>query len=71
MEYVVRGSVNVNYEFRVKADSIDEAREKAEDLNGDLGISYLIDGAVGIDGVDGVEFVGDDDNFEIYEVEKA
>ena len=65
MKYVVKGTVTLNWQIEVDAESEDDAREKVEDMN--LSVGYNFGGSVDIDGA---EITGDDDDFDIYEVEE-
>lgn len=66
MKYTVKGTVTLNWQVEVDADSEDEAREIVEDMN--LSVSYYVGGLVGIDEA---EITGDDEDFDIYEVEES
>lgn len=63
MKYTVKGSVTLNYEMEIEANSKDEAIEKVEDTY--MSINYYNNGTIDMD--EG-EFVGDNDDFEICEV---
>lgn len=65
MKYIVKGTVTINWKVEVDAESEDEAREKVEDMR--LSVGYNIDGSVDIENA---EITGDDDDFEIYDVEE-
>lgn len=64
MKYVVKGTVTLNWQVEVDAASEEDAREKVEDMY--LSVGYNTDGSVDIENA---EITGDDDDFEIYEVE--
>lgn len=64
MKYIVKGTVTLNWQVEVDAESEDDAREKVEDMR--LSVGYNVDGSVDIEDA---EITGDDDDFEIYEVE--
>ena len=65
MKYVVKGTVTLNWKVKVDAESEDDAREKVEDMS--LSVGYNVDGSVDIENA---EITGDDDYFEIYDVEE-
>ena len=65
MKYVVKGTVTLNWQIEVDAEDEDDAREKVEDMS--LSVGYNVDGSVDIENA---EITGDDDDFEIYEVEE-
>lgn len=65
MQYTVKGSVTINWQVEVNADCEEEAREKVENMY--LSVGYNADGSVDIEDA---EIIGDDENFEIYEVEE-
>ena len=65
MKYVVKGTVTLNWEVEVDAEDEDDAREKVEDMR--LSVGYNVDGSVDIEEA---EITGDDDDFEIYDIEE-
>ena len=66
MKYTVKGTVTLNWQVEVNADCEEEAMEKVENMY--LSVGYNADGSVDIEDA---EITGDDDNFEIYEVEES
>ena len=65
MKYVVKGTVTLNWQVEVNADCEEEAMEKVENMY--LSVGYNTDGSVDIEDA---EITGDDDDFNIYEVEE-